>query len=113
MDRIVAGLALIALPLTAQTRVIRGPPDLGTPRNMPPGPSVTDWQPRARAVTEGTIVLTEPSFRVADLRVAIGQVRRLPVNVAVSTPTVRDRKVTVCGSSESGCGGHTASVAVS
>ncbi len=87
MYRIMAGLALVALPLSAQTRELKGPPDLGTPRNMPPGPTVTDWQPRTRAITEGTIVFAGPNFRVADLRVVIGQVRRLPVNVALSTPT--------------------------
>jgi hypothetical protein len=55
---------------------------------LPPGPPVADWQPHARAVIGGTIVITGQNFRPADFQAAIGtQKFRLPVRVATSTST--------------------------
>jgi hypothetical protein len=90
-----ASLRLLALllptapdALAAQTPVIRTAPSLPTPAILPAGPTISDWQPRGRAVTGGTIVLMGSNFRVADLRAVIGPSKYpLPVRTATSTPS--------------------------
>ncbi|MBL8988603.1 MAG: hypothetical protein JNJ80_20180 [Gemmatimonadetes bacterium] len=72
----------------AQTPVSRVPRDLPGPRILPPGPTVTDWQPRGRAVVGGTIVLTGSGFQPATFEAVIGPSKfRLPVKTTSSSPS--------------------------
>jgi hypothetical protein len=73
----------------AQTPTTSTQPTLsGTTISLPPGPSVTDWQPRGRAAVGMKIVVTGPSFRPADVEAVIGGGKvRLPVRLASSTST--------------------------
>src|SRR5690348_3224730 len=91
----VARLAIGALMLplsatalaTAQTPISTTIPKVpdGT-LTLPPGPPVSDWQPRGRAPIGGTIVITGQNFRPADFQAAIGPAHfRLPVRLATST----------------------------
>jgi hypothetical protein len=80
---------LSGAPLVAQTpipNVPQKPP--GPVLGLPPGPPVGDWQPRGRAVSGGTIVVTGQNFRPADFQAAIGSAKvKLPVRLASSTAT--------------------------
>ncbi|MCC7133680.1 MAG: hypothetical protein IT352_13560 [Gemmatimonadales bacterium] len=70
----------------AQTPASRVPRDLPGPRVLPPGPTVTDWQPRGRAVVGGTIVLTGTGFQPATFEAVIGPSKfRLPVKASSSS----------------------------
>lgn len=64
-------------------------PDLGDVTvALPPGPTVSDWQPRGRAPVGTRIVITGPSFRPADIQAVIGLGKiPLPVRLATSTST--------------------------
>ena len=64
-------------------------PDLGDATiALPPGPTVSDWQPRGRAPVGTKIVVTGPSFRPADIQAVIGPAKiPLPVRLATSTST--------------------------
>lgn len=64
-------------------------PDLGGATTaLPPGPTVSDWQPRGRAAVGMRIVITGPSFRPADIEAVIGGSKiPLPVRLATSTST--------------------------
>jgi hypothetical protein len=83
------GLTVVAAPALAQTVIPRTPPDLGDATlALPPGPSVTDWQPRSRAAVGMKIVITGPSFRPADVVAVVGSAKIvLPVRLQSSTST--------------------------
>ena len=81
---------LTFLPVFAATAQVlpKTGPDLGTAAVLPPGPTVTDWQPRGRAAVGTRIVVTGPAFRPADIVATIGGGRfPLPVRLASSTAT--------------------------
>jgi hypothetical protein len=84
----VAALALLA-PAAALAQVLpKTPPDLGTAEVLPPGPTVTDWQPRGRAAVGTKIVITGPAFTPSAVEATIGGGHiPLPVRLATSTAT--------------------------
>ena len=96
---VTARLIIVALVLslstttsaTAQTPIskVQPKPTVSEPIfGLPPGPPVGDWQPHARAVIGGTIVITGQNFRPQDFQAAIGSAKfKLPVRLASSTPT--------------------------
>ena len=58
------------------------------PSRLPPGPKITDWQPRGHAVVGGTLTLTGVDLQVGNLQVVIGAGKvRLPIRVSTSTST--------------------------
>jgi hypothetical protein len=86
---------LMVLVLAVTTRVFAqtpttqtSQPNIGDALALPPGPTVTDWQPRGRGVVGMRIVVTGPSFRPADVVAVIGGSKiPLPVRLATSTST--------------------------
>ena len=58
------------------------------PANMPPGPTITDWQPRGHVAVGGTLTLTGPALNPGSLIVVIGpSKKRLHIVQAQSTAT--------------------------
>jgi hypothetical protein len=81
-------LTLLPLFGAAAQIIPKTGPDIGTAEALPPGPTVTDWQPRGRAAIGTRIVVTGPSFRPADVVATIGANHfPLPVRLASSTTT--------------------------
>jgi hypothetical protein len=68
----VAALALLAPAAALAQLVPKTAPDLGTAGVLPPGPTVTDWQPRGRAAVGTKIVITGPAFTPSAVEATIG-----------------------------------------
>jgi len=84
----VAALALLAPAAALAQLVPKTQPDLGTAGVLPPGPTVTDWQPRGRAAVGTKIVITGPAFTPSAVEATIGGAHiPLPVRLATSTAT--------------------------
>lgn len=78
-------------------------PDLGTVTVLPPGPTVTDWQPRGRAAVGTRIVITGPAFRPSEVEASIGGAHfPLPVRLATSTATRIELDVPAAALGQSG-----------
>jgi hypothetical protein len=88
-----AGCCLAALALLVRAEATaqvlpKTQPDLGTATALPPGPTVTDWQPRGRAAIGTKIVITGPAFTPSEVVATIGGSKFvLPVRLATSTTT--------------------------